>query len=249
MNLPGLGFVGLFAILILAFTALGRRRGRQPFPFRNIEALASLPSTVGQAVETGQRLHISLGSGSIGQTDTAAALAGLTVLDQISAVAAVSDKPPVVTTADGAAMLLAQDTLRRIYTQQHALHRYDPNSARVAGPTPMSFGAGLTTLLKDESAAGTILVGSVGPEAVLLTEASRRASLTTLAGSDDPSTQAMLFAAADQPLVGEDLFAGGAYIGRNAAHMASLRAQDILRVVLILAILAGALARTLGLLP
>lgn len=244
-----LGFVFLFAALIGVFLALGRQRGARPAVFRPVEALQSLPATVGAAVETGRRLHISLGSGAIGETNTAATLAGLTVLDQISAAAVVSDKPPVVTSADGAAMFLAQDTLRNVYTRQNAQQRYDPAAARVAGLSPMSFGAALTALVKDESTAGTVLVGPVGPEAVLLAEAGSRAHLTTLAGSDNPAAQALLFAAADEPLVGEDLFAGGAYIGRLPAHVASLRAQDIMRILIGLAIVGGVLAKTFGFPP
>ena len=239
-----LGFVFLFAILIGVFIALGRRRGARPPAFRSVEALESLPTTVGQAVETGRRLHVSLGSGTLGQTDTAATLAGLTVLDQISAVAAVSDKPPVVTSADGAAMFLAQDTLRNVYARQNALQRYDPSSARVAGLSPLSFGAALTSMIKDESVAGTVLVGPVGSEVVLLAEAGQRANITTLAGSSDPAAQALLFAAADHPLIGEDLFAGGAYIGRLSAHVASLQAQDVMRILIGLAIIGGVIVKT-----
>ncbi|MGH2523129.1 MAG: DUF6754 domain-containing protein [Anaerolineales bacterium] len=246
-GLLGLGFVVLFVLLILLFTLDARRRGTRAAALREIEAFQTLPTTVGQAVETGRRLHISLGSGSIGEMDTAAALAGLTVLDQVADAASVSDRPPVVTTADGTAMLLAQDTLRKVYRRQNALARYDPNSARVAGLSRFSFGAALTSLVKDEAVAGTILIGSVGLEAPLLTEAGRRAGVTTLAGSDDPAAQAMLFATADHPLIGEEMFAGGAYIGRLAAHIGSLRAQDLLRILVGAAILVGVLAKTLGL--
>ncbi len=53
---------------------------------------------------------------------------------------------------------------------------------------------------------------------------------------------------ADDTLLGGDLFAAGAYLDKARAHVASLRAQDVLRVILILVILAGAAAKTLGLL-
>src|SRR5262249_10206017 len=157
---------------------------------RPIEAFQSLPTTIGQAVETGQRLHISLGSGAIGTADTAITVAGLTVLDQISAAAAVSDRPPVVTTANGPSMLLGQDVRHSVYVRQNAEARYDPESARVAGLTPISFGAAQTTLPKDEAVAGAVLIGAVGTEAVLLAEGGQRAGVTTLAGTDNLTTQA-----------------------------------------------------------
>ncbi len=235
----------VFVGLILTFTLLARRKGASPRVLRPIDAYQSLPATVGTAVETGKRLHFSLGTGAIGDTDTAATLAGLTVLDQISAAAAVSDRPPIVTTADGASMLLAQDTLRSVYTRQNALARYDPESAQVAGLTPASWGAAQTTLARDEAVAGALLLGSVGTEAALLTEGGGRAGVTTLAGSDNLQAQAVLFATADHPVIGEDLFAGGAYVGHLPAHVASLNAQDVIRLGVGLVIVVGVVWRTL----
>ncbi|MEP7359014.1 MAG: DUF6754 domain-containing protein, partial [Anaerolineales bacterium] len=228
-----------------AFANLARARGAQPRVLRRIDAFQSLPTTVGQAVETGKRLHISLGTGSLGTADTVATVAGLTMLDQISAAAAVSDRPPVVTTSDGAAMLLAQDTLRSVYARQNALSRYDPGSAQVVGLTPISFGAAQTTLPANEAVAGAVLIGSTGSEAVLLAEGGRRSGVTTLAGSDDVATQAMLFATADHPLIGEDLFAGGAYISRQPEFVASLTAQDVMRGLIAAGILVGVLVATM----
>jgi len=69
----------------------------------------------------------------------------------------------------------------------------------------------------------------------------------TLAGTDDISTQAVLYATADEPLIGEELFAGGAYVDAGLLHTASLRAQDAIRWLLIIVILAGILLKFLGL--
>jgi hypothetical protein len=234
----------VFAVLIVALNFLARRRNARPRVLRRIDAFQSLPVTVGQAVETGRRLHISLGTGSVGTADTAAMVAGLAVLDQISAAAAVSDRPPIVTTSDGAAMLLAQDTLRNVYARQNALARYNPESAQVVGLTPISYGAAQTTLPGDEAVAGAVLIGTVGQEAVLLAEGGQRAGVTTLAGADSASTQAMLFATADHPLVGEDVFAGAAYIGGQPQHMASLTAQDLARIAIAALIVLGVVVQT-----
>jgi hypothetical protein len=49
-------------------------------------------------------------------------------------------------------------------------------------------------------------------------------------------------------LIGEELYAAGAYVGAGASHEASLNVQDILRWLIILAILAGSLLKFLGVL-
>jgi hypothetical protein len=243
----GLIVIFVFLGLLGVFTLLARRRGVRPRVLRRIEAYQSLPATVGTAVETGKRLHFSLGSGTVGEADTAAIVAGLVVLDQVSAAAAMSDRPPIVTTADGTAMLLAQDVLRSVYARQNALARYDPESAQVVGQSPAAYGAAQTSLPRDEAVAGALLIGSVGTEAALLTEAGRRAGVTTLAGSDNLTAQAVLFATADHPVIGEDLFAGGAYVGGRPEHMGSLMTQDIMRLIIGGVIVIGVVFKTLGL--
>lgn len=247
MNQYQIGFLLflLFAGLILVLWALARRKGAKPLGLRQIDAYESLPATVGAAVETGRRIHISVGAGTIGEASTPATLTGLSVLDQIASVAAISDKPPIVTTADGVAMLLAQDILRGVYKRQNAAEAYDGLAAQVVGLSPLGFSAALTGVIPDDSVAGTVLMGSVGPEAVLLAEAGQRANITTVAGSDQPAAQALLFATADQPLVGEDLFAGNAYINRRPEHLASLRAQDWMRLLICAGIVLGVLYQTL----
>jgi hypothetical protein len=235
-----LGLIGLLTIL-------ASRRGVRPRVLRRIDAYQSLPATVGTAVETGKRLHFSLGSGTVGGTDTTAIVAGLVVLDQVSAAAAMSDRPPIVTTADGTSMLLAQDVLRSVYARQNALARYDPESAQVVGQSTAAYGAAQTMLPRDEAVAGALLLGAVGTEAALLTEGGQRQGVTTLAGADNLTTQAVLYAGADHPLIGEDLYAGGAYVGGQPAHRASLQAQDIARLVIAAAIVLGVIGKTLGL--
>jgi hypothetical protein len=74
--------------------------------------------------------------------------------------------------------------------------------------------------------------------------------VTTLAGTDNPTTQAMLFATADNPLIGEDVFAGAAYIGGQPRHVASLTAQDLARIAIVVLVIVGVVfqsVRSLGL--
>src|SRR5262245_55418181 len=58
MNFLGLVFVLGFVALFVLFSALAQRKGARPVALREIEAFSRLPVTVGQAVETGRRLHI-----------------------------------------------------------------------------------------------------------------------------------------------------------------------------------------------
>jgi hypothetical protein len=69
-----------------------------------------------------------------------------------------------------------------------------------------------------------------------------------IGASDNLNGQAILFASAQDTLIGEELFAAGAYLGAGASHAASLTVQDILRWLVILVLLGGAAAKFLGVL-
>ncbi len=250
----GLATVLMFTSLIVAFSVLAARKGKSagsgragsPQISRDIPGLDQLPQAVGEAVESGRRLHIAIGSGALGGQDTSTALAGLSAAGQIASVAVVGDRPPLITTADGASMLLAYDLLTEAHKGANASDRFDPNAARVVGLSPESYAAGALVLPKDEKLAGTVLLGAAGPEAALILDANTRAGLTTIAGVDKVATQAALFAAADHPVLGEDVFAAGAYISRRPALLASLQAQDWMRMLVIGGIALGVLAKTMG---
>ncbi|MBK8422041.1 DUF6754 domain-containing protein [Candidatus Villigracilis saccharophilus] len=70
--------------------------------------------------------------------------------------------------------------------------------------------------------------------------------MISIGASDELSGQAVLYANTNDALIGEELFATGAYLGAGASHAASLTVQDILRWLVILSLLGGAAAKFFG---
>lgn len=240
----GFLFILLCLGLILFFTFSARRGPK--IVLREIQAFRRFRREVDLAVEAGKRLHVSLGRGTINDLQGGAAFIGLTILDRCARAASNSDRPPVTTSGDGVVTVLSQDTLQSTYRSLAAEQRYDPTNARLTGLTPMAYAAGAMPTIHDEHVTANILAGHYGTEIALLTEAGERSQSLTIAGTDNISAQAVLYATADEPLLGEELYAAGAYLGANTAHSASLSAQDILRWVLIVAIVVGAILKLLG---
>ena len=110
-----------------------------------------------------------------------------------------------------------------------------------------SFAAGAIPIAGDKKSSTSILIGNFGIEVALLTDGCERSGNMTLGGTDDMSAQAILYATANEPLIGEELFAGGAYLDAGPFHTASLRAQDVVRWLLVIVILIGILLNVLGL--
>lgn len=238
-----LGLLGLAALLLLGLTLWGRR---SPASLRPIDAYERLNQAVGLAVEMGTRLHISLGRGSLSTTRGGSALAGLAMLRRLAVRTSASDRPPIATSGDASLTILSQDTLRSGYRAAGAEEQYRFGNGRLAGLTPFSYAAGSMLVAHDENVSANVVIGNLGAESALVAEASDRENASLIAASDDLSAQTIFYVSAQEPLIGEELFAAGAYMGAGASHEASLQVQDILRWLIILAILAGAFLKFLG---
>jgi hypothetical protein len=229
MNLTNLIVIGAFAGLMAAFYVLGR--SREVHHLRDIPAFYRLRGTVELAVEDGTRIHVAIGRGDVLSPRGASAMVGLSLLRQISLVALESDHPPLATAGDGLLGILAQDTLRASFNELRLGSSFEPTYGRVTGLTPFSYGAGTMPMLFDEAISANLMIGSFGSEAALIASAGERSQTRTLAGTDNLPGQAILYAAAHEPLIGEEIYAGGAYMDANPMHEASLHAQDVVRWV------------------
>ena len=244
-GLVGLGFIMLAAIGMLVFAILQRRIS---FTFRGIRAFASIQRNVRLLVEAGTRLHFSLGSGSMLTSDGASALAGLALLRRLGEITSPGDLAPVATTGNGVLNLLAQDTLRTAHAAAGVEKPFDMNNSRLTGFTPFAYAAVVMASISSEKISTNVLIGHFGPEIGLLTEAASRQNASYIAGSESLTAQAVLYASSPDALVGEELFAAGAYNQAGSFHEASLLLQDLLRWLIIIALLAGAGLKLVGLL-
>jgi len=234
-------FFGLIVILAVA------GRNRPGIELRSIPAFEKVRRAIELSVEAGSRLHIGIGRGTITGPESAAAFVGLSMLEEMTTSASTGDRPPVVTAGDPALAILAQDTLKGAYREIGLIHQYEPLYSQLSGVTPFSYAAGALPIVRDKKSSTSILIGNFGIEVALLVDGCERSGNMTLAGTDDISAQAVLYATADEPLIGEELYAGGAYVDAGPMHTASLRAQDVVRWLLVVVILAGILLNILGL--
>lgn len=248
MNLTTL--VGFLLVLVSAglLGGITYLKRKSTIHIRQIRAFSRLQNAIGRAVEAGSRLHVSLGHGSVTAPQGAASLVGLVALRRLADLTSAGDKPPVASSGDAVVAILSQDTLQASYKDATAGGHYDATGGRLTGLTPFSYAAGAIPIMHDEQVSANVFMGNFGVEAGLLVDAAERQDEFTLTASDNLPAQAILYANAQDPLIGEELFAAGAYLNSGPSHTASLVVQDILRWLLIIIMLGGALLKLVGLL-
>jgi hypothetical protein len=239
------GYAGLaiFLIAVVLLLILMFLRRKSSPTFREIPAFARLTRALGVSVEEGTCMHVSLGRGELLTPPSSASFAGLALLRKLVERTSGSDNPLIVTSGDGVVSILSQDTLQAGYKAAGAGEIYNPTAGRLTGLSPFSYVAGAIPVMTDEKVSASIFLGHFGSEVALLTDVAERANALTVAASDEAAAQSVLYASVDDPLVGEELFAAGAYAGLGKGHEASLHVQDVFRWVIIIVLLVGSVIK------
>ena len=240
----GIVVVLLFAGLMIFFSIVNK--GRKSSLIRPIAAYKKIEKEINVSVEDGTQLHISLGRGGIIGPDSAAGFAGLSILKQVIEKSSMCDHPPVASTGNPVLSILAQDTILGSSKAISLADQRSNPSGELIGVTPFSYAAGSLTTIRDDNVSANIHTGWYGNEIIWLTTAGERQSSPTIAGTAQLPAQAVIYASASDPLIGEELYAGGAYLGAGKMHEASITAQDVLRWIIIALILGSVLLNLLG---
>jgi hypothetical protein len=241
-----IGLVLLLLILPVLFLLTSRVNAGKTGELRSLPGMEELPGSIGESAETGQPLHVSVGVAGVGGAATSETWAGLTVLGELANEAAACDTPLVVTVADPTVLPVAQSILERAYVRHGNPEGYDPTQVRFIAPDPLAYATGVMGSLERDPFAGSVMVGSFGDEYLLIGETGARVGVRQIVGTSDPRTLPLVYASADETLMGEEMYAGGAYTTRLPIQVGSLLTEDWARWAVIVATIVIAVFKVLS---
>ncbi len=235
-----LGIIIAVAVLIFLF-ARRQQAGKEP-ALRPISANKALKGQVGRAVESASRLHITLGRGNLISPSSPVSLATMGILDRLAEDGCANDTPPITTVGDGTLLPLAENHLRVASELAGNDKRLPTGTAQFVASQndAFAYAGGITNVIQQEKILGNIMIGHFSQEIGIVTEVAGRNQINQVIGSDDPTALAIATTATDDLMIGEELLASSAYIEGKSYQIASLQVQDILRVIVGLAILGTA---------
>lgn len=251
--------IALFAILFIvgmngAINAFLKRRAT--LVQRPIDAYTAVPALTSASIEDGRPIHISFGSAAPGLDSTPLALATADFAYYTAQRITAGDVLPFFTLTEPSALPLAYDTMRRAYEARgpEAVERYTPLREKragvrwyPAGTQSLAFAGGITAMQSEERIKTHFFLGRQGIELALMAEAAQRKGHTIIAGSDQLAGQAVAYALADYALLGDEPFAGGAYVGQTPELLRRNRVMDALRLSMIGVLIAVAVIARLQL--
>jgi hypothetical protein len=236
----------LLSLPALAYLTVRIREGAARLTLRRIAGMDLLGRVVGHALEEGRGIHISVGTGKLAEATTTETMAGLTTLDVLAARSIATGVEPLVTVPGPVLLSLAQDLLGEPSTDGAERQRSWASMyrARFIGPGSAAYAVGAMDALQHNDLSNSVTIGHFAEEFLLFGEPAAQKGLTQVAGTANPQGLPYMELTADQTLVGEEVFATGAYLGKWPDHLASLLIQDGVRLLIAAVILGGVLIKT-----
>ncbi len=242
-----LSILFVLATAVLIYTArFLQSRGGSRRTLRPVSAFERIPGWSSQAIEADRPLHLAFGSASIGEDNTATALANAELFHHIIEKNSAGDTPPALSTSAPTTIPLANAKVAAAWLGDGGMrnvHWY-PQGKRALG-----YAAGVTAVIGDDAPPAHILAGSFGAELGLILDSARRNRQATLAVSDQLEGQAVAYAMADETLIGEELFAAPAYVSGDARAAADAIVMDVWRALLMILITLALVLGMAGQLP
>jgi Domain of unknown function (DUF6754) len=237
-------FIGtiISIIIFLLVTFIIRKKGVPTI--RKVAGLNAVDDAVGRATEMGKPLLFTPGWGGDIQRPTT--IAALNILNLVASKTAEYNCDLIFPTHDPVIMSAAEETIQSAYINAGHPDLYNPDNIYYTTSSQLGYAAAVDGAIIRNKPATVMLLGTFEGEALILAETANTAGAMQIAGTDSTIQLAFFLVACDYTLIGEELFAASGYLSKDEKIIASIKAQDYMKIIITAIMIAGSVAATFG---
>ncbi len=233
-----LGAVAVLATLMLTMVNVAKR-GRELY-IRPLAGINAVDEAIGRATEMGRPILYVLG---LGAPDEIATIASFTILSRVAKKVAEYQTELIVPCYDPIVMTIAQETVKQAYIDAGRADDYQEDMVYYVTQNQFAYVAAVNGTMLRRKTATNFYLGVFYAESLILAETGSMAGSIQISGTDRVTQLPFFVVACDYTLIGEELYAASAYLGREPVLLGTLKAQDYTKAVLLavmgLGIIAG----------
>jgi hypothetical protein len=230
----------VFGFLTLFFVTKAKK-GAELY-VRPLAGIEAVDDAIGRATEMGKPILYVLG---LGTADMIATIASFTILGRVAKRVAEYQTDLIVPCYDPIVMTVAQETTKAAYLDAGRPDAYKEDIVYFVTQSQFAYVAAVNGTMLRELPATNIYMGKFFAESLLLAETGALAGSIQIAGTDEIAQLPFFIVACDYTLIGEELYAASAYLGREPILLGSLKAQDYAKAAVIILAIAGVVAAAL----
>lgn len=240
------GRVSLLYFFIFFLVALylyyQRAKSGKPIFIRRIAGLDAIDEAIGRCTEMGKPAHYTFGAGEL---DTNV-LASFDVLKYTSLKCAEMDSDIIVSNFLPEVQPVTEEIVKQSYVQAGKADRYKPDNIRYCSNNQNSYITAVLGIFTRERPAANLMLGPFFAESMLIAEVGQQIGAIQIGGTGRTIQIPFFVAACDYVLIGEEMFAAGAYVSRNPFQVAALMAEEVCKYLAVAIIIVGTLLTTSG---
>ncbi len=229
----------LFTAFILVSIQIAR--SGKPLFIRKIAGLNAVDEAIGRATELGRKVLYVPGINSVSDIQTIASLA---ILGHVARAAARYGTDLDCPNRDPLTFVSAQEAVRSAFLAEGRPDLYREEMVNYITYDQFAYTAAVSGRMVREKPAANFFIGHFFAESLILAETGQSTGAIQIAGTADPSQLPFFVAACDYTLIGEELYAAGAYLSREPILLGSIRGQDLAKALLLLFGIVGIAAGT-----
>lgn len=210
---------------------------------RKIPGLEAVDEAVGRSTEMGRPVLYVSGLGTLSEVAT---LAALTILGRVAKRTAQYEVPLLVPCTEPLVMTTAQEIVKQSYAEAGRPDLYNEGNISYLTYDQFGYAAGVDGMMLREKPGAVFLQGYFYAEALILAETGHAIGAVQIAGTTATTQLPFFVAACDYTLIGEEMFAASSYLSKEPVMLGTLKAEDIVKLVIVGIFLAGALVGTVG---
>ncbi len=244
------GKIVLFALLILSFLAiyLSIQRsvsGKLP-ALRRLPAVDAIDEALGRAVEMGRTVVFTHGTGKLETSNSAGSLAAIATLPYVARRTAELDLQLYLPTGSHTAYNVLNEVMRESATMEGKPEIYNPDNVRYLSEVSRAYSAGVMSILMTENVGAAIFLGSYHHAGLMVVETANRVGAMSVGGTDSLSQLCWFVAGCDYSLLGEEIYALGAYLSKNPVSLGAIAGQDLIKLAVLVITVVGVLLTQVG---
>jgi hypothetical protein len=228
----------LIALTIVFFWTVSHAKRKGGLFIRRIAGLDAIDEAVGRATEMGRPIFYSTGIGTMGAVPT---IASTSILSEVAKKVAAHDTQLKVPHFDPIVMTVCKEIVKQAYTEVERPDSYRDDINFFVSQDQFSFAASVDGMIHREKPAAIFLIGHFMAESLLLAEVGATTGAIQIAGTEQESQLPFFFTSCDYTLIGEELYAAGAYLSKEPMLQSTLKVQDFGKAFVMVAVTAGSL--------
>jgi hypothetical protein len=234
---PVLWAVVVFTILTVLFVSAAKK-GKELY-VRPLAGIEAVDDAIGRATEMGRPILYVFG---LGTASDIATIASFTILSRVAKRVAEYQTTLIVPCYDPIVMAVAQDIVKTSYMDAGRPNDYKEDAVHFITQAQFAYVGAVNGIMIRELPATNIYMGKFYAESLMLAETGVVSGSIQIAGTDEIAQIPFFVVACDYTLIGEELFAASAYLGREPLLLGSLKAQDYAKAAVLVLALFGILA-------